>query len=232
MGVFVSRGMTLQIPAGGLVIPLDGSEPPSVTVHVHFDVCPTWLEIAAGHAREAIERKAARVAAWKATDEDAKATTLEREFETSMQAVMAAAIAIDSFYANLRDVVGVSTEDMSRWRANNTARYKQISEVLRRAFTLSNRAAVDLRKAIREIFRFRDLAVHPSGDVSAPILHEELQVGVEWRFAYFRADNAETLVALAHQIVRELVLSGKPANEAVGQYAASLRARLSLGESK
>jgi hypothetical protein len=163
MGVFISRGMKLQIPAGGLLIPLDGTAPPSVTLHVHFDVCPTWLEIAARHAQEANERKTARVAAWNATDEDSKGATLEREFEASMQAIMAAAIAIDSFYANLRDAVGVFTEDIARWPTNNTARYKQIAEVLRRAFTLNNRSAVDLRKAIKEVFRFRDLAVHPSG---------------------------------------------------------------------
>jgi hypothetical protein len=59
-------------------------------------------------------------------------------------------------------------------------------------------------------------------------LHEELKVGVEWRFAYFRAYNAEALVNLAHQIIQELVVKGKPANDAVGQYADSLRARLCL----
>jgi cytochrome c553 len=36
MGIFISKGMKLQIPAGGLVIPLDGSAPPSVTVHVAY----------------------------------------------------------------------------------------------------------------------------------------------------------------------------------------------------
>ncbi len=228
MGIFISKGMRLQIPAGGLVIPLDGSIPPSVTVRVHFDVCPTWLEIAARHADEAKERKAARVAAWNSTDEEAKGATLEREFEASMQAVMAAAIAIDSFYANMRDAVGVSVEDISKWRVNNTARYKQIAEVLRRAFTLNNRSAVNLRKTIREVFRFRDLAVHPSGDVSAPVLHQELGAGVEWRFAYFSGGNADLLVTMTHQIIQELVVNGKPANDAVSQYADSLCARLSL----
>lgn len=79
----------------------------------------------------------------------------------------------------------------------------------------------------REIFRFRDLAVHPSGDMTAPIIHDELQVGVEWRFAYFRAGNAEALVKHANQIVWELVEKGKPANGEVERYANSLRERLS-----
>ena len=229
-GIFITRGMKIQIPEGTPFFSIDDNgniQTHTITPHVHFDVCPTWLEIAARHAKEANERKLARVAAWNSTDEAAKAETLEREFEASMQAIMAAAIAIDSFYANLRDAVNISQEDIARWRGNNTARYKQISEVLRRAFTLQNRHAVNLRKAIKKIFRFRDLAVHPSGDVSAPILHAELQVGVEWRFAYFRAENAEALVNLTSQIIRKLIGNGKPANPEVERYAKSLHERLS-----
>ncbi|MBV9510347.1 MAG: hypothetical protein JO303_08720 [Caulobacteraceae bacterium] len=222
--------MKIQIPAGTPFFSIDDNgnlQTHTITPHVHFDVCPTWLEIAARHGKDANEKKLARVAAWNSTDETAKAETLEREFESSMQAIMAAAIAIDSFYANLRDAVGISKKEIARWRENNTARYKQISEVLRRAFTLQNRHAVNLRKAIKEVFRFRDLAVHPSGDVTAPILHPELHVGVEWRFAYFRAENAEALVNLACQVVRELSEKGKPSNAEVERYAISLRERLS-----
>jgi hypothetical protein len=221
--------MKIQIPAGTPFLSIDDNgniQTHTITPRVHFDVCPTWLEIAARHAKDSNEKKLARVAAWNSTDETAKAEALEREFESSMQAIMAAAIAIDSFYANLRDAVGISKEEIARWRGNNTARYKQISEVLRRAFTLQNRHAVNLRKAIKEVFRFRDLAIHPSGDVTAPILHAELQVGVEWRFAYFRAENAEALVNLASQVVRELCENGKPSNAEVERYATSLRERL------
>lgn len=227
MGIFISRGMKVQVPAGGLVIPVDGKSQPTLTIHVRFDVCPTWLEIANRHSKEANERKLARVTAWNSTDEAAKVETLEREFEASMQAIMAAAISLDSFYANLRDTVNISNDDIAKWRTNNTARYKQITEILRRAFTLNNRDSVNLRKALREIFRFRDLAVHPSGDTTVPIIHDELQVGVEWRFAYFRAGNAEALVNIANQIIRELVEKGKPANSEVEKYANSLRERLS-----
>src|SRR4051794_27032359 len=106
--------MTLQIPAGGLVIPLDGKSPPTLTYHIYFDVCPTWLEIADRHSKEANERKVARVAAWNLTDEEAKRETLKREFEASMQAIMAAAVAIASFYANLRDPVNIPKEELAK----------------------------------------------------------------------------------------------------------------------
>src|SRR2546426_8136310 len=100
-GVFISRGMTVAIPPGGLVISLDEAGNPvgNLNLHVHFDVCPTWLEIALRHLEEAKANRLLRIEAWKGTDEDAKAAALEREFEASMQAIMAAAIAIDAFYA-------------------------------------------------------------------------------------------------------------------------------------
>jgi hypothetical protein len=50
-----------------------------------------------------------RIAAWQSDDADARAATLEREFESSMQAMMAAAIALDSFYLALRDKTSIPT---------------------------------------------------------------------------------------------------------------------------
>lgn len=42
-GVFITRGMQLSIPAGGVEIPLGPDGPaPSLVLRVHFDVCPTW----------------------------------------------------------------------------------------------------------------------------------------------------------------------------------------------
>ncbi len=81
-GVFISRGMTVFIPAGGLKITLgSGAPPPTVTLHVHFDVCPTWCELAIAHLEAAKARRAERVVAWQLNEEepgvnDEKARTL------------------------------------------------------------------------------------------------------------------------------------------------------------
>jgi len=108
-GVFISRGMTVVIPAGGLVISIgdDGKPTGSATLHVHFDVCPTWLELAIGHLRDAKAKKLARMSAWAGADEGAKAATLEAEFESSMEAIMSAAVAIDAFYAVIKTKVQI-----------------------------------------------------------------------------------------------------------------------------
>lgn len=100
-GIFISRGMTVAIPAGGLTIGIgdDGSFTGNLALHVRFDVCPTWVELSLRHLEEAKAKRADREAAWVGANENLKASTLEREFETSMQAIMSAAIAIDAFYS-------------------------------------------------------------------------------------------------------------------------------------
>lgn len=77
-----------------------------------------------------------------------------------------------------------------------------------------------------EIFRFRDLAIDPSGKSDAPILHPGLGVGVEWRFAYFRCANALLIVKVTLRLVWELVASDKPKDAGVQQYIGALRPRI------
>jgi hypothetical protein len=189
---------------------------------------PTWLELAARHLADAEQRRLARIAAWQSDDADARAATLEREFESSMQAMMAAAIALDSFYLALRDKTSIPKETIQTWREKRTARYKQVAEVLRRAFALRPRGSVVLRGNLNEIFKFRDLAVHPSGAATAPVLHPELQTGVEWRFAAFRAENARPLVQAARSIIDELVTKGRPTTPEIARYAEGLRNQLAV----
>jgi hypothetical protein len=55
---------------------------------------------------------------------------------------------------------------------------------------MSNTNAKEARAIVKELFRFRDWAVHPPADFNAPVLHEVLQRGVEWRFVAFSAPNS------------------------------------------
>jgi hypothetical protein len=107
--------------------------------------------------------------AWGGTDENAKGTALEREFESSMQAIMAAGIAVDAFYAVIKTHAQVPPTLAQKWREKRTPRYSQIAEVLRIAFHLKPKGTAVLRRNLKEIFRFRDLAVHPSGKIEAPL---------------------------------------------------------------
>lgn len=227
-GIFISRGMTVAVPPGGLTIGIsaDGNATGNLTLHVRFDVCPTWTELALRHLNDAKVRMKTREVAWAGTNENEKAATLEREFEASMQAVMAAAIAIDSFYALIQTHVQLPPSLVTQWRTKRTARYTQVTEVLRRAFHLKPKGTAALRQNLKEIYRLRDLAVHPSGKIEAPILHPEINVGVEWRFAFFRAHNAELIVNAATWILWELAHQGQPKEIKIQEYLATLRPRL------
>ena len=65
--------------------------------------------------------------------------------------------------------------------------------------------------------------MHPSGALRDPILHPELNVGVEWRFFHFQFEHALKIVRATVQILHELAMHGKPANIAVENYAVTLR---------
>jgi len=84
-----------------LVNSIDENRKPgsSLSHHVHFDACPIWLQLAIRHLSDAQVAQVSRVAAWKGADEDSKAAALEWEFESSLQAIMASALALDAFCA-------------------------------------------------------------------------------------------------------------------------------------
>lgn len=203
-----------------------GLEADPITLHVRFDVCPTWIQIAKRHLDNALIAKSNRESAWLGADEDAKARALEAEFEASMQAIMAAAIAWDAAYAVLRELVTIPPAMIEKWRNGRTARYTQVAETVRRAFSLKPKGASMLRANLKEIYRYRDLAVHPSGKIEAPHLHPELDLGMEWRFVYFRAKNAEIAVMAAAAMLWDLAHNGKSKDLKITEYQKSLAARL------
>jgi hypothetical protein len=225
-GIFITKGMAVGVPNLTITMDEDGALKTDLTIHVRFDVGPTWLELARKHAVDAKARHAECIEAWSGTDEPAKAAALEREFEASMQAIMAAAIAFDALYDAVRKISAIPQTLVGQWKANKTARYKQIAETLKIAFGLNGKQLEALRGSLQQLYKLRDLAVHPSGELDAPILHPELHVGVEWRFAYFRSFNAQVLVTDAIQNFSDLVNVGKPKNAAVQGYADGLNARL------
>jgi len=229
-GVFVGKGMTVGVLPDGLTLSVgpDGNVAVNLVLAVHFDACPTWLDLAAQHLAEAIQRKQERDAVWVGIDENAKLAALEREFEASMQSIMSAAIAMDAFYAALKARIEIPKKMLDTWRRGDTARFKQVAEVIRRSFTVNQKMFAALRKDIGELYRLRDLAVHPSGKLSEAIQHPELHVDVAWPFAYFRAQNAYTLVEVSRRIISGLVTDAKTKNADVRTYADTVRDRIAM----
>jgi len=144
--------MSITIPSFSIRIRDDGElagDP--ITLHVRFDVCPTWIEVAKRHLDNALNAKDRRNEVWSGKDEDAKAKALEAEFESSMQAIMAAAIAWDAVYAVLREHVVIPPAMSEKWRNGRTARYTQVAEVIRRAFSLKPKGSSLLRQNLKAL---------------------------------------------------------------------------------
>jgi hypothetical protein len=224
-GVSTPRAETAATRAGGLVVAIGPDAEPASgpTSHGHFDVCPTWLELAIRHLSDAQVARAARIQTWKDTDDHSKTGALEWEFGASIQAIMASAIALEAFCAAVQTTVHLPQALIDEWRDKRTPRYIQISEVLRRAFSLEPKNVSSLRQTLAEIFRFRDLAIDPSGKSNVQILHPELGVGVEWRFAYFRCENALLIVKATLRLIAELAAAGKPKDADLQKYIDALR---------
>jgi hypothetical protein len=70
------------------------------------------------------------------------------------------------------------------------------------------------------------MAVHPAGKIAAPLLHPELNVGMEWRFVYFRARNAEMAVMGAAGGLWDLATNRRSKDAKITEYQKGLRARL------
>jgi hypothetical protein len=225
------RAATAAIPGGGLVGVLgQNAQPASAepannlpSLHSRFDVCPIWLELSIRHLSDAQVAQAARVETWRDSDEPSKTGALEWEFEASVQAIVTCGMAIDAFYAVVQTIVRSPQSLVDEWRDQRTPRYVRISEVLRRAFSLEPKNVASLQQTLAEILRFRDLAIDPSGKMDTQVLHPELGIGVEWRFAYFRYENALLIVRATLQLLGALLASGKPKDADVQKYIDTLR---------
>ena len=195
--------MRLGIPAGRFKISMgdDGELATQLVLHAALDVTPHWFGIALSHLEDAEQEHPKLAPAWQRQANDEISSALEAEFISSMQAIMAAAIAIDAFYAAVKERVTIPAVTLQAWREKGTARHKQVYEAMRRGFKIGKGALPKVREALKEIYRFRDLAVHPDPKLAQPLIHPDLGVGAEWRFVYFRYENARALINVILSLV-------------------------------
>jgi hypothetical protein len=193
-GIHISRGVTIRIPPGGLVIADDEPRMTITRVELQLDTCIHWLEIALEHLAAAKSAHDALVAA-KGSGNDFGAL-LDREFKSSVQAAVAAATFFEALYAATLD--RLPTKPKAHIPGNRRqSRYSRVTEQLRMSFGLRKHGTANLRSVLRQIYSFRDEAVHPSAKFEQPLLHPQLQVGVERRFVMFNYNGALQLVRAA-----------------------------------
>lgn len=197
VGVHISRGVTPRIPAGGMSISMgpDGALAGTMRLELQLDTCIHWLEIAIDSLAEAKQVHESLLSA-KASDATSF-VDIDREFKACVQATVAAATFFEALYAAVLERMPTKPATKGRKHHKRPTRYAVVAETLRQAFGLSNQGRANLRSVLKEVYRFRDEAVHPSSKFSDPVSHPELGVGVERRFVMFSYSSARQLVRAA-----------------------------------
>jgi len=227
-GIMISRGVTPSFPPGALSFfrGPDGTLQSDARLHLRFDVCPVWLEISLDHLQRAEREHQNLIVAWRDQKSDEAALAMESEFRAGVQATASACIALDAFYANVREYIPIPEEMQRGWLKKKNSRAFQLAEVLRRGFTMKTDTADRVRDIVKQIYDFRDLAIHPSGKTKEAVLHPDLQVGVEWRFISFGFTNVKEVVAGCLSLVAQLVEKPKPNLSELVFYCTGVRPNL------
>lgn len=210
-GILLTPGTKLSIPPGGLTIGMNdqGEFGVSVAPAINLEMFPVWLNISFEHLIEAEESRKKLILCKKDNKKDDLRKFLLSEFTSGMQSMMSSAIAIDAFYASIKNIVTIPENLRVSWQNNRTARYKQISEVFKMFFKIKQEDSNKMREMLKNVYRFRDWAVHPPSEQQSPILHEELNYGVEWRFIAFDSINARNALQNSLSILYYLLRTGE-----------------------
>jgi hypothetical protein len=222
-GILITDGAEFTIPGLQIRFDKEGVHASHAGTSLRLDMCRHWLRIAVAHVADAAAANRDLLEADSSGENANLGTILEREFRSSMQATVSATIALDAFYAAIKDRIDVPQDQMSAWRKNKTARWKQMAEVFRLAFGLSDRALDEVRGRLDEAFQYRNCAIHPPADQKGPVLRDEIHVGVEWRLVAFRYKNAATIVQMALALVNKMLKKEHPEPEALAKYCEGLR---------
>jgi hypothetical protein len=184
-GIMVLAGQSLRIPAGGLVISLDEGVS-SARVELSLEVWPHWLRVAAQQTDVAIAAAAEVAAVARSAEPEPRGSAMATEMGASMVAIAAQAFAVDAVYDSIKQRLRHAPTPGK----GHTVRYRWITETIRHGFRLRDDAATEVRDRLKQLFDFRDWAVHPPNDFRDPIYRADLDAAVEWRYAAFTAVNA------------------------------------------
>jgi hypothetical protein len=218
-GVFITRGSSLRIPAGGLVLTLGGEAPPPVRIELLLDMWDRWLEISAKQTSKA-EAAHSQLLSSLSSPDNGRGAALEDEFSAALLAIASSAFAIDAFYSAVKERIPPHPH-AAAWAKNRTAREKRIVEVFKYAFALKPDHPKQIASFLKGLFTLRDQAVHPPSKYLPPSYHRDLDAGVEWRFVQFSAEHARAAFTSTGTLLGRLLEIPKPGLEELTQWVPS-----------
>ncbi len=227
--LFITDGVEFSIAGLSLHSSNAGKiETSPVSLSTFFDISPHWLAIAYDHLLNAEKANRDLMIAKEAKNYDNLGNALRAEFTSGVQAMMGCAIAMDAYYACIKDRIEIP-EDVNRsWQEHSLARYKQIAETLRIAFPMNNDFFKRVRNALKEIYRFRDMAVHPPAKATKPLLRQELNLLIDWRYIAFSYNNAKQISNFSFSIIsKTAVMTPNLKFKLLNPYCKTLMSRIS-----
>lgn len=198
-GIFMTRGSSLRIPS--FTINLTTGEASPITPEVGFDVYPLWLSAAITQARVSEEAAKQLDDKWDGNGDDEKSKLVEHELAAAMSCIVACAAAIDAFYGSVRDRCRRPSTPTTNHKRRRRARERNILATFQQRFRLQNEAMNGISQGMRDIFRFRHLALHAHARPEQTVLHPRLQVGMSRKHVIFRAENAAAATAYALNVI-------------------------------
>jgi hypothetical protein len=226
-GVFIGEGSDVRISARNLRLNLASGEIDPVVLDVRIDTWNHWIVV----AREAQSRANAALVDVRASHESgdnvALGLALEEEFRNGMTAISAAAFAVDAFYASVKERHAIHPQSAA-WQAGRLARYKQVAETLRWAWNVKPESAKVIRGALKQLYNFRDSAVHSPAEFRTSLMRSDIERGVEWRFVHFRAENADNAVRVACEVIEAFLRSSQKAPVSLREWVIASRSRFAV----
>lgn len=215
-GLFITKGMKVSVPNFSLSINEKGEITSNeMTIHTGLVMCPYWIEIAFALLKKTEDIHNQLISAKNDNNESLMGDLLQNEFTSGMQAIMAGCIAIDSYYASIKDFAVIPEDLAKTWKEKRTARYKQIAEILKRTFVIPQDMFLKIRKILKQSFDLRDMAVHPKYGTDQPVLYPEINKISDWRYSTFRYANAKAVVGHSLSIIYQTARQKQDKNKQV-----------------
>lgn len=220
MGVLIFKGMKCGFLEGDLTLSIDdnGQVQSKAVLSTSYDILPIWLKIARDNLDLAAKAHNAIVTKWDEDSENQKVLLIS-ELTPTVQVIVACATVFDALYQHFKPHAAIDPATIRAWQANRTSRAVQIVEVIRRVYRMSNVDTRQMRVAVRETMKLRDLAVHPSHTIQRSLSRSDVPVGLDWRFVAYRYSNANQCYSNTLKILKLLRAKRShvdAANEAVG----------------
>lgn len=210
-GIFFLEGMSLQFPAGSIILSVgtDGSPSMEAQPKIRLDLWYRWLQIGCVHAGQA---RAASAILEPGLPDAGKYSALTSELQAGLVAITSFAFASDGFYDTVRHELG-DHPGQSIWTTNRLGRYKQVAETLRYHLQLNTKPSLQLRTILEELFRLRSRAVHPSRKFVAPNYRPQIDSAIHPYLITFSGPHSVQCRALALGLLDRLLETAQSAAE-------------------